>query len=216
MATTPKPIPVPWDSFQPSATEQIFARGVQDRDMSGLNYMLMSAMQGQREANHRQYSAGVDQANKQAQDMFAREQAQAAMLEQLKVAAGLAKEGFLPSGMPAMAGVMTDPAANDDLGQLMRQKLASEIGKNNATAAGQGGDNVTVDTQVTPTGVAYSSIKSKGKNAEQASAVAAEMVRKELERRGLVPPAGKPYGLASSVDQAEKSSNWAKDRYTGR
>ena len=213
MATAPKPIPVPWDSFQPSATEQIFARGVQDRDMSGLNYMLMNAAQGQREANHVQYSAGVDQANKQAQQMFAREQAQAAMLEQLKVAAGLAKEGFLPSGMPAMAGVMTDPAANDDLGMLKRALMQADINNKNASAAGAGGDNVQVETLVSPTGVVSSNIKSKGRDAERASAVAAEMIKRELARRGLTPPEGKPYGIASSADQAAKAEAWKKERY---
>jgi len=198
MATAPKPIPVPWDSFQPSATEQIFARGVMDRDMSGLSYMMMNAAQGQREANHVQYSAGVDQANQQAKQMFAREQAQAAMIEQLKVAAGLAKEGFLPSGMPAMAGVMTDPKANDDMGQLMRQKMLSEIGKNNASASGAGGETATVETLVSPNGVVSSNVKAKGKDAASASKVVAEMVAQEMARRGLKPPGNAPYGIPSS------------------
>lgn len=213
MATAPKPIPVPWESFQPGPTEQIYARGALDRDMSGLSLMMMNAAQMQRGQDHKAYSAGVGEANKMAQAMFAQEQAQAAALERLKVAAGLAKEGFLPSGMPAMAGVMTDPAANDDIGQLMRQKMASEVAKNNASASSAGGENATVETLVSPTGVVSSNIKAKGKDAASASKVVEQMVAQELARRGLKPPANAPYGIASTREQGEAASKWAADRY---
>lgn len=214
---TPKitaPNPAAWDS---DPIEQIYARGTLDRDMSGLSFMLANAAQDRGAANQQQYMQGVRAANQQAMQLSQEEARQAMMLQVLKGSLDLAKNGYLPSDMPALGSVFTDPSATSvsDPSNLANALLRAKIASENAQAAKagrEGGDAYTVTGETDPLGnVAGIKVQGKGKNVD---AIQQEIMRRLLASKGFVTQGP---GAPPSIDSANRSAAEAqKRRYPGR
>lgn len=171
--------------FTSDPIEQIYAKGTLDRDMSGLSYMLKSAASGDRERDQEAYLSGVGEANKMSMMLSQREEQNKNMIEMLKQGVELAKSvGSPTSSMPIMRTLM--PGGGDDPGAAAKlQLLLSEGNANNAKAANTGSDNFTQQDIITPTGLAYSTQTSKGKNPAMLDEMARQRRLAEVKARGL-------------------------------
>lgn len=201
--------------FQSDPTEQIYAKGTLDRDMSGLSFMLMNAMQGRRDADQQAYMGGVSEANRMAMELSKQEEANKFLIETLKQAPDYAKAGLPISQVPSIArhftGAGTDPQTAD-ASKLVNLLKQSEIAANQAKAANAGGDNVTVDTQVTPSGVGFSNVKVKGRDVDGANAKMIQAIMENLKQRGMQPKPGGALTLPTSAANAGAAQTWAAQR----
>lgn len=148
--------------FTSDPLEQIFAKGVSDRDMSGLNYMFLNAFGGRREQDQQTYLQGVQAANQLALKEAQAEQTAKMMEHQLKAATDLAGKGYETGEMPVMSSIFRDPRNQNVVAQLLRDKLAADAMQSRAAAAnaGQGGEpRLKID--IMPGGTGQSSVEGK-------------------------------------------------------
>lgn len=168
--------------FTSDPLEQIFAKGVSDRDMSGLNYMFLNAFGGRREADQQTYLAGVQAANQLALREAQNEQVTKLMEQAMKSGTELAGKGYETGEMPIMSQIFRDPKNQNVVAALIRDKLAAEAAKDRASAATAGADNTQVRTEIMPGGTASTIITTKGNDAQARANAAAERQRAEIAR----------------------------------
>lgn len=154
--------------FTSDPLEQIFAKGVTDREMSGLSNMFLFAQGLNRANNQDVYLAGVDRANKMALREAQMEQEQKMMEKLLQAGTDLAKEGYDVSNMPIMSRLMTDPGKENVVANLWRAWKQAQINKANAEASNSGGDQYEVKTDIGPDGQGVTTIRTKGRTGEAA------------------------------------------------
>lgn len=150
--------------FQSDPVEQVFARGMLDRDMSGLSYMAMANARDRRTDDQDTYLKGVKEANQLSAALAMHEEMNKQALEVLKQGVEMStKLGTPTSTMPIMK--MLIPSGADDPGAAAKLQLVlSEIAMNNAKAANTGQDQYSYETQVTPEGVSIETLKGKGRD----------------------------------------------------
>lgn len=198
--------------FTSDPTEQIYAKSVVDRsnDMSGLSYMMLNAAQMQRERGQGAYMSGVSEANRMSAALAQNEERNKLNIEIMKQAVELAiKGGVNPSAMPVMGGIIADNSGpNDDFAKAMRAVEWSKAAQNNASAANQGQDQYQQETVMTPSGVAMTTMKSKGRNPTLLDAMQAQRAMEDAKRRGLVVDPNNPMKLpmANPTDAATARS----------
>lgn len=165
MAETKTHVPAP-AIFQSDPTEQIFARGMLDRDMSGLSFMFKNAAGMQRDADQETYMQGVQQANKMAMALSGQEDMMKLLQESLKQGPEYAKAGLPLERIPLIARLITgggtDQQTRDSSGLVNELKKAM-IAKDYAEAANAGGDKTEVTDVYGPGGYAGSQIKGSSK-----------------------------------------------------
>lgn len=165
--------------FTSDPLEQIAAKGVMDRDMSGLANMFLYAFGNKREAGQEAYMAGLRGANEMAL-REAKMEADQKMLEKLlQSGTELAKAGYETGEMPVMSSLFRDPANQNVVADIWRKVQLAKANADNASAANAGGDNVTVKTDVGPAGEGISTLTVKGRNGPDAIAKEAAL-RKAL------------------------------------
>lgn len=198
MATPKIAAPSP-QIFTSDPTEQIYARGVLDRDMSGLSGLMLGAAQMGRQGDQEAYMHGLSEANRMSRDLAHSEDMNKTALEILKQGVEMSKLGVDPSAMPSLGMLIKNNAGpNDEASRLVRMLKQSEINKNNATAANVGGDNYTEQHTTTPTGEAVTTQTFKGKNPSMIQEMAKQAAIKEAQRRGLVVNPNAPGALPQS------------------
>lgn len=201
-------------AFNSDPVEQIYSRGVLDRDMSGLAFMLANAAQDRGTANQQQYMQGVQAANRQAMQLSQEEAKNERMAMILKGALDLAKHGYLPSDMPALGAVFTDPNAASvsqpsTLANALIQASIAEKNANAAKAGREGGDAYTGTVETDPLGN-VGGIKWQGKG-RNPTAIELELLRRAQASKNAIThgPLAPP-----SIESANKSAaEAAKRRY---
>lgn len=153
--------------FTSDPLEQIFARGVMDRDMSGLAYMFLNAAGDRRASDQDSYMRGLGESNQVAKQVAEQELRQKQQEEFLKAAVKLTEMGSLPSSMPVLDNIFQGAANRDDAAKLAQDLIRSKIAANNANAAGGKGDGLQVTTDIGPGGTGFTTIRGKGANAQQ-------------------------------------------------
>lgn len=198
--------------FNSDPIEQIYAKGTLDRDMSGLSFMMKNAAQMDRQTDQDAYLSGVSEANKMSSMLAQREEANKNSIEMLKEAVKMATGlGSPTSAMPIMQ--LLRPGGGDDPGAAAKlQLILSEAGANNAKAANTGNDQYTQQDVITPTGLAYSTQTSKGRNPVMLDEMARQRRLAEAKARGLVSPnpgapAAIPRASQSDIDAAMRYNN---------
>ena len=192
--------------FTSDPLEQIMARGVMDRDMSGLAYMFLNAFGDRRQMDQESYMKGVSQSNQQAQQVAEMEARQKMQEEFLKSATKLAEMGNLPSSMPILQQVFRGGATDMDQGGKLNQDLIrSKIAANNRDPnGGDGGLKVKVD--IGDAGSGFTTIEGKGPNS-------LETVRaKQIQ---LLREKGIPINATESRANAEAMLNRRNGYYGG-
>lgn len=209
-------------AFNSDPVEQIYSRGVLDRDMSGLAFMLANAAQDRGAANQQQYMQGVQAANQQAMQLSREEERQKMMLEVLKGSLDLAKNGYQPANMPALGQVFNDVNAADvrepssAANALLRAQAAAALAKAaGGGGGGGGGEQVAVESGVNEMGMP-TEMKFKATRSKDPAATAKlidQMVADYVKRRAV--GSGNPTAY-SSIDQATKAAEAAaRKRYPG-
>lgn len=168
--------------FQSDPTEQIFSKGVLDRDMSGLSYMFLNAAQGRRDADQQTYMQGVSEANRIAAALNSQDNLSKMLIESLKEAPNYAKAGLPVSDVPMLSRLFANGGNNKqtaDASLLVNLLKQSEINKNNATAGAESAPEFTGESVVTPQGVSVENLKVKQKGGDPA------MVQEMLRRRQI-------------------------------
>jgi hypothetical protein len=163
-------------AFSSDPLEQIMARGVMDRDMSGLAYMFLNAFGDRRKMDQQAYMTGLGESNQVAQQIAEMEARQKQQEEFLKSATKLAEMGNLPSSMPILQEVFRGGTTDMDQGGKLNQDLIrSKIASNNRDPNGGGGVQVSAD--VGPAGAGFYNFKGKGAGAQDAvnAAIVAHM-----------------------------------------
>lgn len=190
--------------FQSDPTEQIFSKGILDRDMSGLSYMFLNAAQQRRDADQEEYMKGVSEANRintalHQQDIMSKQ-----AIEVLKQAVEMStKVGSPTNTMPIMR--MLQPSGINDPGAAAKLALLqSEAAANNAKAAGESKPEFTQESIVTPSGVSQELLKMRMKGGMPAMAQETlnQRVRAALAARGITGsgPGGTGLPNANPVD----------------
>lgn len=219
MATPKITAPSP-QAFDSDPLEQIYARGILDRDMSGLAFMFANAAQDRNALSQQQYMQGMNAANAQAQQLAQQEMANERMAAVLKGALDLAKHGYLPSDMPALGAVFTDPTAasvnepSSLANALIRAKIASENAQA-ARAGREGGDQYSVESGVNEMGMP-TELKIKGtksRDPQKSAALIDQMVADYMKKRAV--GSGNPTAYPS-IDQATKAAQEAARKRYGR
>lgn len=199
-------------AFNSDPIEQIYARGVLDRDMSGLSFMLANAAQDRGDKNAGIYMKGVDAANQQAMVLSREEEMNKRFLEILKGSLDLAKNGYQPANMPALNPVFNDVNAADvrepssAANALLRAKAQQALA--GGSGGGGGGDRDEVTLDVSPLGTISGKIvgKSRGGDPDAKSVARALALQKLLRQGGSMAP--------TSQEDANKIANQqAEDRY---
>jgi len=190
--------------FQSDPVEQIFSKGILDRDMSGLSFMFKNAAEMQRGQDKEDYLAGVDRANKMAAALSQQETMSKHAIEVLKQAVEMSKGVGSPTDtMPIMR--MLFPSGVSDPGAAAKLALLqSEATANNAKAAGESKPEFSTETAVTPSGVSQEILRAKQKGGDPA--MLQEMGRQRtlqaLKSRGITGsgPGGTGLPNANPVD----------------
>lgn len=213
-------VPVP-TIFNSDPTEQIFARGVVDRqnDMSGLSYMFLNAAQQRRGEDQDAYMSGVREANRIAAALAQQETMSNQALEVLKQAVKMSTEIGTPNTiMPIMKMLIpdgTDPGAAAKLALLQSQ--ANENNAKAAASAQAGEPEMQLNTSVSPSGVSIQEGKVKFKRAADAVKAAGmlnDIERELLRQRGIKGsgPGGSGLPNANPVD-VSKTQEYLKGRW---
>lgn len=153
-------------AFQSDPTEQIFSKGVLDREMSGLSYMFLNAAQQRREAGQQDYMTGLQEANKIAAALAREEEMNKRAMETLKQAVEMSKMGTAPSAM----SIMQLLSGGNDIDAAPAAKLAlmqSEAAANNAKAVAsgkEGQDQFTYEVDMAQGGPVSGTWKGKGRD----------------------------------------------------
>lgn len=227
MATQKINIPSP-AIFQTDPEEQIYAKGTLDRDMSGFAYMFKNAAETRRQQDQGTYLQGVSEANRMAAALAKQENAQAMLIEAMKLVPDYAKAGVPIAQFPTLAstsstGGTDDQTANASL--LVNLLKQSEITKNNAQAVAAGreggpaGPEYTEESQITPSGQSITTMRMKQKGGD--SAVAKEILRQrvlqELNARGIKGsgPGGTGLPQANPVD-VSRTQEYNRGRWGGQ
>lgn len=155
--------------FTSDPIEQIFAKGTMDQDMGGIAYAYLNAARGQRQDDQNVYMNSLAASNRMASELMQREEANKMLLETLKLGPEYAKAGLPIANVPGIAqhftGAGTDPQTAD-ASLLVNLLKRADIAEKYAKAAASGkeyADETTVETDMTPTGAANSTIKTKSK-----------------------------------------------------
>ncbi len=132
--------------FTTDPIEQVFARGVTNRDnTAGLNAAWLLAFGGDRAANQDKYIGSLREAN--AGDAMLAQQEMAAKLREqgMKSATDLIKEGFMPTSMRSGGDLFSDLGSGDNYAKMLQALTQSKIFANQQKGAGSGGskDQVT-------------------------------------------------------------------------
>lgn len=141
--------------FTSDPLEQIFARGVLDRNMSGLSSMFLTAERMARGANQDAYLGSLQQSN-----------ATAAMLQQLEEqfkykksltdnARHLAIAGYAPSGLGEAGNALfggNAAAADPTAAQLLAIEMQKAVGGGGGDGGGGGGDQLNYEVPIAPNG----------------------------------------------------------------
>lgn len=189
-------------AFASDPVEQIFQRGVLDRDMSGLAFMLANAAQDRGAANQQTYMRGLEASNALARQL-AQQEAQAEMQkEMLKGMITLSQHGYLPKDMPISAALFSDPnaATVSEPSTLANALTQAKINQANAAATASrsgGGDQYTTEYIMDPNGVPQIKMVQKGRQPpDPSNPVVLEMMRK----RGIQFDPNKPYAYMSRAE----------------
>lgn len=208
--TAPSP-----QAFDSDPIEQVYAKGVLDRDMSGLAFMFANAAQDRTGRGQQQYMQGLQVANAQAQQLAQEEERNKVMMEILKGSLDLAKNGYQPANMPSLNAVFNDVNAPDvrepsaAANALLRAKAQQAL----TSGSGAGGDKLDAHVEVDALGnIISQKFGAKGNDAARL----AEVLRlRALAAKQAMQP-GQPLA-APSIDSANKSAtDAAKNRYPGR
>lgn len=133
--------------FTSDPLEQIFAKGVLDRDMSGLSYMFMNAAGAKRDAQGDRYMQSLKDSNALANALAKYEAEQELVKEHTKIAGGLVKEGFSPRSVTGGENLLAD---DNIMTKLIQEELRTRALKNANSGSGGGGtkDKTVVQQQV--------------------------------------------------------------------
>lgn len=183
--------------FNSDPLEQIFAKGVTDRDMSGLNNMFLVASGLQRQAGQDAYMAGLGRANQMALREAQMEAQQKMMEKLLQSGTELAKAGYETSSMPIMSQLFTDPRSQDVVADIWRKVQLAKAAADNAQAASAGKDGTQVKVDVGPAGAGFYTFTGKGANAQP---TVDRMVAEHLKNNGAVPRAN-PVDAKAMLDR---------------
>lgn len=153
--------------FTSDPLEQIFGRGVLDRDMSGLAYMFLNAAGQRREGDQEAYMTGLRESNQVAAQVAEQEARQKQQEEFLKAAIKLTEMGSLPSSMPVLDGLFQGATNRDDAAKLQQDLIRSKIAANYNSGSG-GGGGLQVQADVGPGGIGFFTYKGKGAGAQDA------------------------------------------------
>lgn len=205
-------------AFGDSATEQIFSKGVLDRDMSGLSYMFLNAAQRDKVADQEAYLNGVREANRIAAALAQQETMSSQAIEMLKQAVKMSTDNGTPNTiMPIMKMLIpdgTDPGAAARLALLQ-----SQANENNAKAAASGKESLPEfvnETQITPSGVSIETqrVKQKGGDSALLQEMARQRALQALKQRGITGsgPGGTGLPNANPVD-VSKTLEYNKGRW---
>lgn len=147
--------------FATDPIEQVFARGVANRDnTAGLNASWLLAFGNDRAENQDKYMGALHDAN--AMDAsLARQEALLKLREQgMKSATDLIKEGFMPSSMQSGSDLFSDVPNGDAYAKMLQALTQSKIFHNmSAGSGGAGGKDQVTETRTVwvmgPDGKAY-------------------------------------------------------------
>lgn len=189
--------------FTSDPLEQIFGRGVLDRDMSGLAYMFMNALGERRRMDQDAYMTGVGEANQLGLKAALAEAQQKQQEALLKAGTALVEKGNRPSLMPIMDSLFarSTPGQMDEMAMLEQMWKRAQIGKANAEASNVGGDKVEVKTDVGPGGAGFTTIGIKGRDPASLQERQRQMVLQQLRAQGL------PENAASAQPDAQQMLN---------
>lgn len=186
--------------FTSDPLEQIFGRGVLDRDMSGLAYMFLNAAGQRRAGDQDAYMTGLKESNQVAAQVADQEARQKMQEEFLKAAVKLTEMGTLPSSMPVLDGLFQGATNRDDAAKLHQDFVRSKIASNYNSGGGKG-DGLQVTTDVGPSGTGFTTIRGKGANAQD---LVNQAVINQLRLQG-----GRPNASPTDADKMKA----ARDRY---
>jgi len=126
-------------AFNTDPEQQIYARGVLDRDMSGLSYMFKNAADTRHQGNQDRYMQGVSEANKIAAALAQQELMSDEAMKTLAQAVKLAEMGVPGSAMPVIGRAIADNSGvHDEAMDLRRMLERAKIAAANASASGGG------------------------------------------------------------------------------
>jgi len=201
-----------YGAYASDPIQQIFARGILDRDMSGLSAMFLDAADRNKQRGIDSYESGVREANalsgKLAQEDMQNEQA----IELLKATAGLVKEGIAPSGMRGEGMLFNQPGTNDQFSQATIGKLLADAAASSASASGASGEKYEYNVDTSPSGVTTGTWKGKGGDPTKLQAAIQQRVEAELRARGLTPSSRGPLALPASKTDVQRAED-AKSKY---
>lgn len=201
-----------YGAYASDPIQQIFARGILDRDMSGLSAMFLDAADRNQKRGIDSYESGVREANalsgKLAQEDMQNQQA----IELLKATAGLVKEGIAPSGMRGEGMLFNQPGANDQFSDATIRKLLADAAASSASASGASGEKYEYNVDTSPSGVTTGTWKGKGGDPTKLQAAIQQRVEAELRARGLTPSSRGPLALPASKTDVQRAED-AKNKY---
>lgn len=189
--------------FTSDPTEQIYARGTLDRDMSGLSFMLGNAAKMNRDQDQEAYMRGVSQANAQAMQLAQQEEMHKTMIEGLKQAVEMSKIGADPRAMPPMA-MIGNQGKMDEAVSLIRLLHAAQANEANAKAAhagDAGADRTTAEYQDTGQGVGLGTFKVQSRDPQRALTQAAKYAADSQRMRGNPVNPSTPLSMPATAGQ---------------
>jgi hypothetical protein len=168
--------------FDPDSVEQIYAKGSLDRNLAGLSALMGYGARLQRGNDRDKYLGALNESNKQSAYLGEREANYKMKTENAKTAAGLAKDGYLPSTLSGSGDIFTDVPKADEFALLQQDLVRAEAMAKRAAAAkaaAGGGDEPQVT--YTPSYVPYGNnqgamnVTVKGKNQAKVEAALARV-----------------------------------------
>lgn len=150
--------------FEPDALDAIYAKGNLDPIMGGISYAFGNAHKAEGVNNQQDYMQSQDKFNRMAAGLDAMEIDQKRKEAAMKIAGTLIGHGEDPTKLQGGADIYTNPGDNL-LPGMLRNKIASEINKNNSGAsADRSKDSDTVkETYVEPGSNKVVEVTHKGK-----------------------------------------------------
>ncbi len=179
--------------FTSDPLEQIAMKGVDNRDMSGLNYMFLNAFGDRRRMDQDTYMAGVADSNQLASQAAEMELRQKNAKDMLAHLAKMIELGGGASGDPALAG------------SLQRAFIESKIAHNNRDPNG-GGEMYTAKAGVGPAGGTFIDYSGKGRDPVAVAERVRQLQIEQLKRQGIDP--NKAPGSLVETEKMRARSNY--------
>lgn len=137
--------------FTSDPVEQIYAKGVLDRDMSGLSGLLLLSAQDKRAQDEDKYLGSLSESNRMSSKLAQMQEQFEFNKERMKQGVELLKEGFSASGLQGLETLIGDYKDADAMATLQRDLIRSQINRNNRPpGAGSGGVKDQITFEVDP------------------------------------------------------------------